>query len=342
MVQNGINKELIPLIFSLLFFLVISGCSEKDGQAYLGVISVSNPVELSQELQNVTFYLEKNVNDENIVSIVRLDLKSNEKHILLDEGNDVDLSPDKRVVIYVHGEYVDGEYHHGLWIYELGEKTETKIAGWQKDITDIALTGPSFSADGNKVIFSISWLETDNNGLAVVNVDGSNFNILNTNLPLNMGPKYSPNGNLIVVTCAGVDEVTGEPGFQLCLLDKNGLFRKQLTNRGDMNSSYYFTPDGTKIVYSEVDFGGIFQIIRKRKDRFIVMEIDGENKKEILDWDVGIKGFSKDGDEIIFEGRPDEKSPWGIYIINIDGTNLRHLTYFDEFLEEWYADIEQY
>ena len=25
---------------------------------------------------------------------------------------------------------------------------------------------------------------------------------------------------------------------------------------------------------------------------------------------------------------------------NFDGTNLRHLEYFDEFLEDWYADIE--
>ena len=36
----------------------------------------------------------------------------------------------------------------------------------------------------------------------------------------------------------------------LCLLDKSRLFQKQLTKRGDMNSSFYFTPDGTIIVYS--------------------------------------------------------------------------------------------
>ena len=74
----------------------------------------------------------------------------------------------------------------------------------------------------------------------------------------------------------------------------------------------------------------------------VIMDIDGDNKTLLLNWEVGVRGFSDDGKDIIFEGRPDEKSPWGIYIINIDGTNLRHLTYFDEFLEEWYADIEQY
>ena len=36
----------------------------------------------------------------------------------------------------------------------------------------------------------------------------------------------------------------------LCLLEKTRLLQKQLINRGDMNSSYYFTPNGTIIVYS--------------------------------------------------------------------------------------------
>ena len=205
---------------------------------------------------------------------------------------------------------------------------------------DIGLTNPSFSPDGKRVIFTVTWFETNTNGLAIVNIDGSELNILNTNLPLNEGPRMSPDHKHIIVTCAGLDEVTREPGFQLCLLEKNGLFRKQLTHRGDMNSRYYFTPDGGKIVYSE--FGGIYQLIKKQKDRFIIMDINGDNKKAILNWDVVTKGFSDDGQEIIFKGRPDQNSPWGIYIINVDGSNLRHLTYFDAFLEEWYSDIEPY
>ncbi len=333
---------LIILIFSLINTLILVGCSGKDEQSLLEVVSISNPSELSQKLQNVIIYFEKNVNDENIVSIVRLDLKLNEKHILLDEGNDVDLSPDKRVVVYVHGENVDGEYHHGIWIYELGERAETKIAGWQKDITDIALTGPSFFADGKKIIFSITWFDTNTNGLAIVNTDGSNLKILNTDLLLNGSPIYSPDSKYILVTCAGFDEVSKQPGFQLCLLDKNGLFRNQLTNKGDAHGYRSFTPDGKRIVFSEFEFGGLFGIINKPEDRFYIMDIDGGNKTLLLNWEVGVRSFSDDGKEIIFKGRPDEKSPWGIYIINIDGTNLRHLTYFDEFLEEWYADIEQY
>ena len=74
----------------------------------------------------------------------------------------------------------------------------------------------------------------------------------------------------------------------------------------------------------------------------IIMDVDGENKRNILGWDVGILGFSEDGKEIIFESRPDQDDFWGIYIINIDGSNLRHLAYLDDFLAEWYADVTEY
>ncbi|MGB2964426.1 MAG: hypothetical protein WBB69_10625 [Anaerolineales bacterium] len=207
---------------------------------------------------------------------------------------------------------------------------------------DIFLTNPSFSYDGKNVIFTVTWFDSGNNGLAIVNQDGSNLRILNTNLRLNEGPILSPDGELIIVTCAGIDVLSGSPGFQMCLLDKNGVFRKQLTNRGDLNSSYYFTPDGKQIVYSEAEFGGIFQIINQREDRMIVMDVDGDNKKAILEWDVGIKGFSDDGKEVIFVSRPDKDGPRGIYIINIDGSNLRHLAYLDDFLAEWYAGVTEY
>jgi Tol biopolymer transport system component len=255
---------------------------------------------------------------------------------------DAELSPDTNFVTYVHGEKVDDQYHHRLWLYDIEGETETKLADWEKDFMDLVLTGPSFSSDGEKVIFSISWLETNNNGLAVVNIDDRELEILTTKLSLIAGPKFSPDNNHIMVTCAGLDVVTRKPGFQLCLLDNNGRYITHLTNSGDAHGNRAFTPDGTKIVFSEFEFGGLFGIIIKPEDRFYIMDIDGENKILLLNWEVAVKGFSDDGKEIIFQGRPDQKSPWGIYIINIDGSNLRHLTYFDDFLEEWYSDIETY
>ena len=187
-----------------------------------------------------------------------------------------------------------------------------------------------------------TWLDTNKNGLAIVNIDGTHLKILDTDLGLNEGPMYSPDATYIVVTCAGLDEVTRKPGFQICLLDSNGRYKIHLTNRGDAHGYRSFTPDGSKIVFSEFIFGGLFGIINKQKDQFYIMDLDRENKTLLLNWEAGVQGFSDDGQEIIFKGRPDQNSSWGIYIINIDGSNLRHLTYFDAFLEEWHSDIEPY
>ncbi len=340
--QKRIAKVPAPLIYSLCFFIFMSGCSNRSDLNSFESILMSDPSSVSKGLMHETFFLSKNVNDENIISITSLDFQTNEREILVREGNGVDLSSDGKFVTYVSGEYINGDFCDALWLYDLEKQTEVKIAGWDKKLSEVALSNPSFSSDGKKVVFSVTWFDTDNVGLATVNIDGSNQKILKTSLHLNEDPIYSPDGDLIIVTCAGFDDVTGDIGFQLCLLDKNGLFRRQLTNRGDIHGSYYFTPDGKRIVFSEFEFGGLFGIINKPEDRFYIMDIDGDNKTLLLDWEVGVRGFSDDGEEIIFKGRLDEKSPWGIYIINIDGTNLRHLTYFDEFLEEWYADIEQY
>ena len=340
--QKRMAKVLVPMIYSLFFFLFVSGCLNISDPYSFEAISISDPSSISKGLKQEVIFLSKNVNDENVISITSLDFQTKDKKILVRECNGVELSPDGKFVTYVSGEIINGDFRDALWLYDLDKQTEVKIAGWDKKFTEIALSNPSFSPDGNKIIFSVTWFETDIVGLATVNIDGSNQKILKTNLPLNEGPIYSPDGTLIMVTCAGLDDVSKQPGFQLCLLEKNGLFQKQLTNRGDAHGFRSFTPDGKRIVFSEFEFGGPLGIINKPEDRFFIMDIDGENKTLLLDWEVGVRGFSADGKEIIFEGRRDEKSPWGIYIINIDGTNLRHLTYFDEFLEEWYADIEQY
>lgn len=330
------------LLLIIIGCFVLGGCIEGFEYNKTRIMSASDPKELSREIMHKTIFFSKKGNGGSLISIMELDLQSYHEYQLEHYVQNIDLSQNGKYVTFTHGEYINGNYQIGLWLYDLEEKTETKIAGWEKDVSEIFLSNPSFSHNGDQIIFSVTWLDQGNTGLAIVNNDGSNLKILKTSIPLNEGPEYSPDGSLIIVTCAGMDALSGDPGFQLCLLDKDGQQIRPLTNRGHGHGSYYFTPDGKKIVFSEFEHGGFFGIINKPEDRFYIMDIDGDNKTLLLNWEVGVRGFSDDGKEIIFKGRRDEKSPWGIYIINIDGTNLRHLTYFDEFLEEWYADIEQY
>ena len=79
-----------------------------------------------------------------------------------------------------------------------------------------------------------------------------------------------------------------------------------------------------------------------QQGNFNIQNLETDQKTLLLDWAVSVLGFSDDGNEIIIKARKNRKSPRGIYIINSDGTNLRHLAYFDAFLEEWYADADEY
>ncbi len=330
------------MMYLIITLSVFCGCISCDRNTSKEIEKIISPRNVENDIENEVIFFEKYVQYQSIVAILSLDLSRYEIIQLPHVVNQPEISQDSQVVVFVKRDKIDDIEPHSIWLYDISMDEETRLAGWNEDILDIWISGPSFSYDGKSVIFTVTWFDKEKIGLAVVDIDGSNLRVLDTNSQICHGPEYSPNGERIIVCCPGIDILSGEPGFQICLLDQNGIYIRHLTNIGDSNNSYYFTPDGLNIAYSEVEFGGIFEILNRRKDRFVVMDLEGGNKREILSWDVGILVFRNESQQIIFEGRPNPKSPWGIYVINNDGSNLRHLTYFDEFLLEWYSDIEGY
>ncbi len=322
-----------------LIILLISACRVGTNLNQNNIQEVQSPVELPDGLRNVRFFLFKRGDFGSKVAI--LDLGQN--HLQIYHNPDylsrVDVSPDGRHLVYVRMTSVGAI--QPIWLYrvDLESGQEGKIAGWFKNYDQISITNPGFTQDGEQVLFSVTWFESGVVGLARANIDGSGLEVLDTDIPLAQGPETSPDGSLIMVLCAGFDDDNKSPGFQLCLLDNQGHFLRFLTDRGFSHGRAFFTPDGKNIAFTEFDPPGFFGII-KPASRFYVMDITSDQKTLLLNWDVGLLGFSKSGEEIIFEGRPSEKAPWAIYIINIDGSNLHHLAYFDDFMEDWYEDAE--
>jgi len=293
-------------------------------------------------MKEEVFFLTKPGESGTVISVISLDFLTNETYLLNNFVNDIDLSHDGLFAVYTHIVYLDLFKPMWLWQINLGDYLERKVYGWDENYFDVMISGPSYSLDDEKIYFTVTWFSSGITGLAKVDIDGKNFQIMETDISLTEGPEPSPDGSLILVTCSGIDQITGDPGFHLCLLDNKGKFIRFISDIGDGHGSYNFTPDGKKIVYNEIEIGGVFGIINRPKHRFYIYDLETGERTVLLNWEVGVKGFSDDGQEIILEGRLNKKSPWGIYIINIDGTNLRHLTYFDEFLEEWYVDVEEY
>jgi Tol biopolymer transport system component len=300
---------------------------------------VQSPLELSDELRSVRFFLFKRGNLGSKVALVDVGQNYLQIYHNPDYLSRVDVSPDGRQLVYVRMTSVGSI--QPIWLYrvDLESGQEFKLAGWFENYDQISLTNPGFTQDGEQVLFSVTWYDTGEVGLARVNSDGSDLEILDTDIPLAQGPETSPDGSLIMVLCAGPDDLNDSVGFQLCLLDHQGHFIQFLTDRGFSHGRAFFSPDGEKVVFTEYDRPRFFELI-KPISRFYVMDITTDQRTLLLSWDLGVLGFSESGEEIIFEGRPSESAPWAIYIISIDGGDLRHLAYFDDFLDDWYADTE--
>jgi len=331
------KKSIHVLLFAIL--ILLTACNGPGNSPAVPVSTIESPEDLSSDLSNVQVFFSRNQNDKTSVHITSLDRDAESTIILENEGGHVVLSPSGSYLTYRFGEHVNGEYHSGIWIRDLKEGVERKVIIWPEDSSIAHLISPNFFPDEEKVIFSIIWFKTDTAGLATVDLDGSDLQIINIPQPtVNQEPRISPDGEKILVICEGIDIDSGDPGFMLCIMNKDGSGRTLLTRNGDSHGTSLFTPDSNRIVYSESEHGGIFGTINKPSYQIKVMDIDGANKLTILDWKwpIYIRGLSVDGEEVILIEEPTDGSTIKLYVIDIDGTNLRHLAYFDEFLADWY------
>lgn len=329
----------LGLILGLLIILV-SACGVGTTQNQKHIQEIHSPVDLPDGLRNVRFHLFKRGDFGSKVAIMDVGQTDLQTYHNSDYLSRVDVSLDGGSLVYVRVTSVGDIQAIWMYLVDLESGEEFKIAGWDKNFDQISITNPGFTPDGEQVLFTVTWFDTGVIGLGRVNIDGAGLEILDTDIPLAQGPETSPDGSQIMVLCAGFDESKNTPGFQLCLLDDQGHFIKFLTDRGFSHGRAIFSPDGGNIAFTEFD-PPRFLGSTKPSSRLYVLELSTEQKTCLLDWNVGLLGFSESGEELIFEGRSSEHEAWAIYVINIDGSDLRHLAYFDDYLASWYADADE-
>jgi Tol biopolymer transport system component len=328
----------LVLLVGLVF--ILSGCSFAGRNPTQPYTTIDTPEELSGDLSNITLFFTKNLDDKTSVYITSLNQEVASTITLQNEGGGLKMSQSGSYLAYRYGERVNGEYHSGIWIRDLKEGVERKVILWPEEYTVVQLNNPNFFPEEDKLIFSITWYETDTVGLATVKMNGSDFQVIDTPQgKLNEGPKISPDGEKILVLCSGIDIDSGQPGFMLCIMNSDGSDRILLTKSGSYHGTYLFTPDSQSIIYSEAEWGGLIGLIDQPYYQIRSIDIDGKNLHTILDWHraINVLALSNDGDEIIYIDRPDSGKTSKMYIVDKDGTNLRHLAYLDEFLADWYS-----
>jgi len=181
-------------------------------------------------------------------------------------------------------------------------------------------SGGAFHPDGQSILMTMS--EKGNSDIYRVNLEGAIIKKL-TNGPsgaLNVEPAVSPDGNKVAFS----SDRLGKP--MVWVMDIDGTNVAKRTTAGVYNSSPSWSPDGKKLAFAGLD---------DRHYDIFIMDADGTKLERLTSkkkndgsgkWSSNEDPvFSPDGRFIMYSSDRDGVNQ--VYIINVDGTNERRITF---------------
>ena len=230
----------------------------------------------------------------------RLTIENNRRHYY---GS---LAPDGQSVLYSSFRELNVYEIYSLDLNDGGVDQLTDRLG--------VLTGPEVSPDGKSVAFMRGNPNTGNTQIMVMDRDGGNAR----NIPQINGwdPTWSPDSSQILFA-SGVDGAV-----QLFVVNRDGGGLRQISNLPAIRGRSDWSPDGRFIVtYSGPAW----------HREVYIMNADGSNARQLTPSGGNSQGpsFSPDGQWVVFTAYFDKYGDdhgCEIYIIRIDGTDLRRLT----------------
>ncbi|TVQ00342.1 MAG: hypothetical protein EA381_07675 [Planctomycetaceae bacterium] len=198
-----------------------------------------------------------------------------------------------------------------LYLLDLTNLKVTRIAD-----TPEYETAASFSPDGRRIVYSAGVPGDRADHIFSIRLDGSGKTQL-TNIDANdTSARFSPDGTTIVFARDKVYNWGGlaanwNLGGVICLINSDGSNLRQLTSDEEFAYDPYFSPDGTRVVYSTV-YGRMS------------IPTDGSSKPQAIPGPFGAVP-SSDGELIAYsKGKysPDLK----VFVADADGTSERGLT----------------
>ncbi len=176
---------------------------------------------------------------------------------------------------------------------------------------DLMAYEPTFSPDGEWVVFESHLLDQEDNGVITkFCVDGSSDYIALTAQDDDCRqPNWSSSGDKILYQRFDGDQ------WDIWVMNDDGSNAEKVTTGGGDKTDASFSPDGDWIVYSsdenELDLANIF-----------IIPTTGGESIQITEWDGydGAPSWSPDGSKIIFEsypGDPDDSEGTTLWIIDV-------------------------
>ncbi len=274
------------------------------------------------------------------------------------EGENFDaltqISDSERPCLYPHGGdfgenlvYVSREDDGAFNLY-MKEKVLTKAVVQKSSGKNINLA-PNYCNDNNRIVFQyfdktnfdIYYIEAGK-GKAITQVTNTDEDEYN--------PAWSPDGNLIVFekgatpkTYAVASQKSSKQ-YNGVAVKKNQIWVKDLKSKelkmiGE-GSFPKIAPDGKSIAFVKYDLD---KNKSKETGTIWIMSIEGDSPRQITDVNLGYAtnpNWSPDGKNLIFQLTKKNKIDADIYVVDVNGENLRQYTInkSNDFAPYWSAD----
>jgi Tol biopolymer transport system component len=172
-----------------------------------------------------------------------------------------------------------------------------------------------FSPDGRRIAF-VS--ERDGNlELYTIRADGSDLRRLTDDFALDDHPVFSPDGQRLAFVSTREPAATpGQAWNAIYVMNADGSGVKRLSPAGTANYSPAWSPQGNLIAFvsGSAQPGGT--------DLF-VMRPEGSGRRLVVK-NGGWPSFAGDGQSLFFHSR--RQGNWGVWRVNLDGSNLMRIT----------------
>ncbi len=193
-----------------------------------------------------------------------------------------------------------------------------------------------WSPDGLYVAFNSYRYQGDGDALYIGNTRDQSLQRLipSSKLKLYSAPRWAPDGSGLVFVASPVGESDTQSTIYIIGRDGSGLHAvRQSGDDGFMLAAPVFSPDGTQIMFAEIDMERSGQ--DRLPTRIMTMDTDGSNARQLFTIESAIQelSVSPDGTQLGFTvnrgsflGYDDVPS---LYVTSLDGSDLHALTAYN-------------